>query len=93
MTQQYSQPEDLAKQPTAKGVTIQHVKRWALIVLLVACGIIVLSFVVANWQSVDVTLLPFTQPVTAPLCISLIIAFVLGWLVGMLTMLLRQRRK
>lgn len=93
MAQQHSQPEDLAKQPAAKGVTMQHVKRWALIALLVVCGIIVLSFVVANWQSVEVTLLPFTQPINAPLCVSLITAFALGWLVGMLTMLLRQRRR
>lgn len=93
MTQQHSQHEDVTRQPATKGITMQGVKRWALIVLLVICGIIVLSFIVANWQSVDVTLLPFTQPVTAPLCVALIIAFALGWLVGMLTVLLRQRRK
>ncbi|MCS7252864.1 MAG: LapA family protein [Armatimonadota bacterium] len=89
---QQREHEELAKQPSAKGITVQDVKRWALIALLVLCCVIVLSFIVANWQSVDVTLLPFTQPVETPLCVALIIAFASGWLIGTLTMLLRQRR-
>jgi uncharacterized integral membrane protein len=75
-----------------KGVTLQDAKRWALTGLIILLAVLVMSFLVTNWEVAEITLLPFTQPIHAPISIALIISFALGWVIGAGSMLLRHRR-
>ncbi|MFA4015253.1 MAG: hypothetical protein RUDDFDWM_000331 [Candidatus Fervidibacterota bacterium] len=75
-----------------KGITLQDVKRWTLIGLIVLLVILVMSFLITNWEVAEITLLPFTQPIHTPIGIALIISFALGWVIGAGSMLLRHRR-